>query len=92
MMFKDLVRNFICDRLSSIETRCCPDQYVGKIVTFSDPIPDFSIRESVDYRSQDEKCVILVLESPHIEEFANSPSPAKGKTGDRIRVLREFPW
>lgn len=85
MIFKDLVRDFICDQLPSIETRCCPDQYVGKIVTFSDSIPDFSIRESVCYRSQDEKCVILVLESPHIEEFSNSPCPAKGKTGERIR-------
>lgn len=64
------------------EDRNCPDQYVGKI----DEIircGAFPIRDSASSRPSG-KCVLLVLESPHKDEFGEQPGPAKGGTGRNI--------
>ena len=71
----------------------CPDQMVGKIRCFKDKKRcDFTIRESIEYGTPSltppaERVVLIILESPHIDEFDNgSPiGPACGCTGCRIR-------
>ena len=71
----------------------CPDQMVGKIRYFKDKKRcDFTIRESIEYGTPSltppaERVVLIILESPHIDEFDNgSPiGPACGCTGCRIR-------
>lgn len=64
------------------ELRACPDIYVssaGDLVA-----PDaMNLRRPADLRP-DQRCVILVLESPHKAEFKGEPSPAKGATGRLI--------
>ena len=76
------------------EARCmtpCPNQAVGRIGNLSSQ-EIFERRYNVDQLSTDEKCVILVLESPHKYEYVKDESgrwiakgPARGCTGCRIR-------
>lgn len=70
-----------------LETRRCKNQYVGLIGELSSEAADFKKRLPVNKRPNGLNCVILVLESPHIEEFPHNdkPRPANGKTGRRIR-------
>lgn len=65
------------------ETRICPDQYVG---TLSEVMSqhDFPFRKAV-YERPNSPCLILVMESPHKDEFIDEIGPAKGKTGRYIR-------
>lgn len=65
----------------------CLDQYLGIIGQISSDADDFNQRLRFDERPAGLNCVILVLESPHIEEFPQNgePRPANGKTGKRIR-------
>lgn len=68
------------------EVRLCPDQFVGKICNFEKDHSDFITRQAAACRPKGVECLLLVLESPHIEEFkAEEPGPAKGKTGGLIR-------
>ena len=64
----------------------CEDQYVGNTLDIvkCKKIPD-NFRQAVEERGA-EKCLILILESPHVDEFrdANNPGPAKGVTGRNI--------
>jgi hypothetical protein len=86
MDFEEIVRSVLLKMAEKpIETRLCPDQYVGVISQFSSSNVDFPERVSVENRPPNLRCVVMILESPHIEEFSNSPGPAKGQTGKLIR-------
>lgn len=83
MDFITIAKSIIEQRAKEpVEVRLCPDQYVGKIDEFNDSFP---LRVSVEQRPENTKCLIMLLESPHKEEFKVVPSPAKGTTGDLIR-------
>lgn len=71
--------------IGSIQLHICPDQYVGQISAFDDDQGDFPTRQQVQKRPNNLQCLILVLESPHINEFMEPCGPAKGTTGRNIR-------
>ena len=64
----------------NLEKRTCPDQYVGLMSEIKVGDRGFGSRKDPMCRPE-EKAVILVLESPHIEEFKGERGPAKGTTG-----------
>ena len=66
----------------NVETRQCPDQYVGLIGNLRIESP-LSNRCPVSQRPS-HPCVLLILESPHTEEFLGELGPAKGSTGRKI--------
>lgn len=66
------------------ETRLCPDQYVGRLPEVINHL-DFPFRVAAEERP-DAPCLIMVMESPHRDEFIGAPGPAKGKTGELIRL------
>ncbi len=66
-----------------VEARECPDQYFG-LIGDVDGKSEFSTRTPSHGRPL-AACVILVLESPHVDEFIGMPGPAKGATGEMIR-------
>ncbi|MFD1009508.1 hypothetical protein [Oceanisphaera ostreae] len=86
MDFEEIAKAVLLKKAGKpIEARRCPDQYVGLIAKF--PFnADFPERISVERRPSDIKCVVMILESPHIDEFTNSLGPAKGQTGKLIRA------
>ena len=73
----------IASRESQIESRCCPDQYMGTLSQILGR-PVFPERLPAIMRPN-LPCIIMVLESPHIDEFIGTPEPAKGFTGEMIR-------
>lgn len=86
MNFFEHAKNIIGQGMKEpIEERLCPDHYVGKIEKFTIDCNDFPERSSVKKRPEDTKCLIMLLESPHKEEFKTILSPAKGLTGKLIR-------
>jgi hypothetical protein len=67
---------------TAIEERRCPDQYIGRL-------GDLASTTAITYRSGaesrlDGRGLLVVLESPHIAEFADEPGPARGTTGSNI--------
>lgn len=66
------------------ELRLCPDQYVGRLSQVINR-SDFPYRLAVKERP-DSPCLIMVMESPHIDEFVGDPGPAKGATGEYLRL------
>lgn len=70
----------------------CPDQYVGCLGDLSKHVgfTEGSRRET-DFREQGRRCIILVLESPHKDEFQDGQAigPAVGSTG---RNIAEHLW
>lgn len=85
MNFQQLVSQVMLKKVGGAEQRICPDQYVGKVSGFEADLRDFPVRRSAKSRSAQRKCLIIVLESPHIQEFAEQPAPARGSTGRQIR-------
>ncbi len=78
--------------LAGIERRTCPDQFVGffgqtgYIATHGSK--NFEVRENVADQNWDQPPIIVVLESPHVQEFrAAMPGPAQGTTGRHIRLF-----
>ena len=69
-------------RAKNAELRACPDIYVNSAGDLVAP-DEMNLRKPADQRSA-QRCVILVLESPHKSEFRGVPSPAKGTTGRLI--------
>ena len=71
-----------------LETGRCPDQFVGHIHELSGR-ETFPVRKPIAARPK-EPCVILVLESPHRDEYVSKPGgpeapcPANGQTGRNI--------
>lgn len=81
--FEQVVHDVVSLQGRPIETRQCPDQYLGSIGALLKK-PLFPIRSPAQNRPN-EACVLMILESPHIDEFIDEPGPAKGLTGEMIR-------
>lgn len=81
--FPLIVSKTISNPPSDYETGICPDQYVGEIGSLLNDTMLPSERSSIADRP-DKPAVLLVLESPHTEEFKDSIGPAKGATGRNI--------
>lgn len=89
--FSEIATRHLNSNQISFEERCCPDQFVGVISDIEDK-GDFTCRLTALERPTNVPCVLLVLESPHKDEFGESPGPAKGRTGKNIiRYLRQAP-
>ncbi len=69
---------------SKVPPAVCKDQYVGDICKFQELQKDFERRRIED--RADGKCLIMILESPHSDEFRGDIGPAKGATGRNIRT------
>lgn len=80
--FADTVQRVIDVPPKGLEERPCPDQYVGElgqlrvagVITSRFPVSARTSRSAV----------LMILESPHIDEFKGEPGPARGRTGQRI--------
>lgn len=81
--FEKLVNAEIALQGRPIESRVCPDQYLG-LISQSLTKSQFAHRWNANQRP-DHPCVLMVLESPHVEEFIGEVGPAKGATGQMIR-------
>lgn len=84
MDFPVVVRELLDEAAVNIEYRACPDQYVGILGGVQGN--DFSERRNASCRPPNRPCAILILESPHTDEFVGEPAPAKGNTGQLIRT------
>jgi len=91
--FEQIVKSTMPWDGNRLEKRSCPDQYLG---TVNEIIrrTSFPLRVAAAERTT-MPCVVMVLESPHVDEFIGSPGPAKGFTGDMIcnyltDALRDF--
>jgi hypothetical protein len=82
--FNRIASDAIASHGGQIESRCCPDQYVGRLSQIVGR-QDFPERLPAVMRPNS-PCIILVLESPHIDEYIGTPGPAKGFTGEMIRL------
>jgi hypothetical protein len=82
--FTRIASDAIASHGGQIESRCCPDQYVGRLSQIFGR-QDFPERLPVEMRPN-LPCIIIVLESPHIDEYIGTPGPAKGFTGEMIRL------
>lgn len=88
MKFRTLVASLGLETVATIEERLCPDQYIGRLREL-ELAGAISARDAAENRPTGAG-VLLVLESPHIEEFKAEPAPARGKTGLHIaRYLRQ---
>jgi len=81
--FEQIVDGAVALQGRPFEKRTCPDQYVGTLAEIISQ-PTFPLRCSVGQRAAS-PCLILVLESPHNDEYLDDPGPAKGFTGEMIR-------
>ena len=81
--FEQIVGNTVSLTRHSFDARVCQDQYLGQL---SDIIgrPQFPLRVTAEQRTG-QPCLVMILESPHVNEFIGDPGPAKGFTGDMIR-------
>lgn len=81
--FEQIVGNTVSLAGHSFDVRACPDQYLGPL---SDAVgkPQFPLRVAAQERTGN-PCLVMVLESPHVDEFFGDFGPAKGFTGDMIR-------
>lgn len=66
-----------------IEERPCKDQFVGIV----SEILETMAFERTPIRRREYDCLIIILESPHIDEYLGEgdPQPANGTTGENIR-------
>lgn len=75
--------------LSSFDRRECPDRFVGRILELAALRDWTSMAKQPPMRRTDVPCIVLVLESPHIDEYGTkqpyTPWPANGATGRHIR-------
>jgi hypothetical protein len=81
--FERIVDGAVALQGRPFEQRSCPDQYVGTLAEIIGQ-SSFPSRCPVGQRAVG-PCLILVLESPHNDEFVDAPGPAKGFTGEMIR-------
>jgi hypothetical protein len=88
MEFRTLVASLGIETGATIEERLCPDQCIGRLREL-ELAGAITARDAAENRPAGAG-VLLVLESPHIEEFKAEPAPARGKTGLHIaRYLRQ---
>ncbi len=81
--FEKMVSSTVSLAGRSFDVRACPDQYLGQLSEIMGK-PQFPFRLNASQRTE-HPCVVMVLESPHKDEFIGDPGPAKGFTGDMIR-------
>ena len=81
--FEKIVNRVVSLQGRPLEIRACPDQYLGKVAGFVE-VPLSEGRTPAQKRTS-EPCILLILESPHKEEFVGEPGPAKGFTGEMIK-------
>jgi hypothetical protein len=81
--FETIVNRVVSLQGRPLEIRACPDQYLGKVAGFVE-VPISEGRTPAQKRTS-EPCILLILESPHKEEFVGEPGPAKGFTGEMIK-------
>lgn len=81
--FEKIVNRVVSLQGRPLEIRACPDQYLGKVAGFVE-VPLTEGRTPAQKRTS-EPCILLILESPHKEEFVGEPGPAKGFTGEMIK-------
>lgn len=81
--FKKIVNLEVLLQGRPIETRKCPDQYLG-LIKESVLMHEFAHRFPAKERPS-HACIVMVLESPHVEEYVGELGPAKGATGEMIR-------
>jgi hypothetical protein len=81
--FQNIVTATVAAQGLVIESRACPDQYLGPLAGILET-SDFSVRIPAVLRPT-QPCLIMILESPHIDEFNGALGPAKGFTGEMIR-------
>ena len=77
MKFRSIVSSLNLN-VSNYSVNRCPDQYVGTVSKL------MGIRRPAMARLKIPG-VLLILESPHIDEFKGELGPAKGKTGKNIK-------
>lgn len=82
--FPRIASEVIASSSRLIEVRSCPDQYMGSLsqILGSQTFPE---RVLATMRPNS-PCIIMVLESPHVDEFIGDLGPAKGFTGEMIRM------
>jgi hypothetical protein len=83
MDFNQLVAKIAPEYEHTPESRICPDQYVGLLSKVIGQ-PSFPFRALATSKSRP-SCLLLILESPHLDEFIGDPGPSKGFTGKMIR-------
>lgn len=83
-VYREVAHNIIGSESIDLQYGVCPDQCVGRIGDFDGNADDFPLREPAT-RLVNHPCVVLIMESPHIDEFIGDWGPAKGKTGVQIR-------
>ncbi len=81
--FETIVNRVVSLQGRPLEIRACPDQYLGKVAAFVE-VPLSEGRTHAQKRTS-QPCILLILESPHKEEFLGEPGPAKGFTGEMIK-------
>jgi len=81
--FEKIVGSTVSQTIRSFDARACPDQYLGQLTAIMGK-PQFPFRLDAVQRTGT-PCVVMVLESPHKDEFIGDSGPAKGFTGDMIR-------
>lgn len=81
--FEQIVERTIPYYGNPLEKRLCPDQYLGKLNEIIGRT-SFPLRVATSERIE-QPCIVMVLESPHVDEFIGTAGPAKGFTGDMIR-------
>lgn len=66
----------------------CPDRYVGRIEQVRGAADWSNVNPDVSIGRPNWRCILLVMESPHIDEYrdATNPRPANGKTGKHLRA------
>lgn len=81
--FEQIVGNTVPLARHSFDVRACPDQYLGPLSEIIGK-PQFPMRVTSEKRTG-LPFLVMILESPHVDEFIGDPGPAKGFTGDMIR-------
>ncbi len=81
--FEQIVEGIMPRDGNPLESRSCSDQYLGKLSEIVG-CTSFPMRVAASERTT-QPCIVMVLESPHVDEFIGTPGPAKGFTGDMIR-------
>jgi hypothetical protein len=91
-LFENIVKEIQETNFIKLE---CPDQFVGRIkvdkslIFLESRVNDFLTRQDINYENEivQNSKIVLILESPHKNEVIFPFGPAKGKTGQNIRLL-----
>lgn len=82
--FRRIVNTSVCEVLQNYKSQKCDDQAFGVISNFANNSFD---RRSVAELQDGGRKLIMILESPHKDEFPEeeAPIPANGTTGENIK-------